>query len=88
MLRYFFSRSITTIIDSVDNLSFHPGVDVRETLFTFRDAVTNDIMHFDELTDSMTILDDQKDIRLNNAKRGVYLAVIELIDAKIDSLTD
>jgi hypothetical protein len=88
MLRYFFSRSLAAVIDSVDDLSLYPGVEARETLFTFRDAVVTDLVTFDEhLPEDSIFLEEPEARRLHDAKRNVYAAIIELIDAKISAIT-
>jgi len=89
MLSFLFTSLIQQIIDSIEwvDLPIHRA-EADETLATIRKGTVEDLVRYDKLTDEMTILDGPKDIRLNNAKRGVYLAIIELIDAKADSLTD
>jgi hypothetical protein len=88
MLRYFFSRSIATVIDSVDDLSFHKFDYAEETLLTFRDTVYNDIVSFDkQLPQDSIFLEAPEARRLHDAKRNVYVAIIELIDAKISAIT-
>tara|TARA_Y100000004_G_scaffold162860_1_gene191890 strand:- start:457 stop:726 length:270 start_codon:yes stop_codon:yes gene_type:complete len=88
MLRYLFSRSIATVIESIDDLSLYPGVEAKETLFTFRDTVVNDLVTFDEyLPENSVFLEAPEARRLHDAKRNVYVAIIELIDAKISAIT-
>jgi len=90
MLRFFFLRLINQLIDSVDDLTFSAyRADAEETLRTFRDVVVKQLADYDKMMpDDSTFLRHPKDRRVHNAKRGVYLAIIELIDAKADSLTD
>jgi hypothetical protein len=89
MLSFLFTSLIDPIIDSIDWVDYpRHRAEADETLATLRKGTVADLVRYDKLTDQMTILDGPKDIRLNNAKRGVYLAIIELIDAKADSLTD
>jgi len=92
MLSFLFTSLIDPIIDTIDWVDFKQPhlhrAEADETLATIRKGTVEDLVRYDKLTDEMTILDGPKDIRLNNAKRGVYLAIIELIDAKADSLTD
>ena len=88
MLRYFFSRSIHMVIDSVDDLTIAPGVEAEETLHAFRDAVVTDLVTFDEhLPEDSIFLESPEARRLHDAKRNVYVAIIELIDAKISAIT-
>ena len=88
MLRYLFSRSLSTVIDSVDDLTIAPGVEAEETLYAFRDAVVTDLVTFDEyLPEDSIFLEAPEARRLHDAKRNVYVAIIELIDAKISTIT-
>tara|TARA_R100000084_G_scaffold103459_1_gene59493 strand:+ start:984 stop:1253 length:270 start_codon:yes stop_codon:yes gene_type:complete len=88
MLRYFFSRSIRMVIDSVDDLTIAPGVEAEETLYAFRDAVVTDLVSFDEyLPEDSVFLEAPEARRLHDAKRNVYVAIIELIDAQISAIT-
>ena len=88
MLRYFFSRSIHMVIDSVDDLTIAPGVDAEETLFAFRSTVVTALVSFDEyLPEDSVFLEAPEARRLHDAKRNVYVAIIELIDAKISAIT-
>jgi len=90
MLAYFFSSLITQIIDSLDWVNFgRAGDKAPDNLAIFRESTVADLDKYDEMMpDDSSFLDDPKDRRLHNAKRSVYLAIIELIDAKADSLTD
>ena len=90
MLRYFFLRLLNELIDSVDDLTFEAyRADAQETLRTFRDVTVKKLADYDRvMPDDSTFLRHPKDRRVHNAKRGVYLAIIELIDAKADALTD
>ena len=88
MLRYLFSRSLSTVIDSVDDLTIAPGVEAEETLYAVRDAVVTDLVTFDEyLPEDSIFLVAPEARRLHDAKRNVYVAIIELIDAKISAIT-
>ena len=89
MLSFLFSQAITSIIESIEWVDWQRhDAEAANDLATLRKDTTEGLHRHNELTESMSILDDPKDIRVSNAKRGVYLAIIELIDAKIDSLTD
>tara|TARA_R110000796_G_scaffold49386_1_gene117853 strand:- start:51 stop:320 length:270 start_codon:yes stop_codon:yes gene_type:complete len=89
MLSFLFSQAITSIITSIEWVDWQQhDAEAANDLATLREGATERLHRHNELTESMSILDDPKEIRVSNAKRGVYLAIIELIDAKIDSLTD
>ena len=89
MLSFIFTQAIRSIIESIEWVDWQRhDAEAANDLATLRESTTAKLHRHNELTESMSILDDPKDIRVSNAKRGVYLAIIELIDAKIDSLTD
>jgi|TARA_R110002020_G_scaffold312513_1_gene527975 hypothetical protein len=89
MLSFLFSQAITSIIESIEWVNWQrPDAEAANDLATLREGTTEVLHRHNELTEQWSILDEPKDIRVSNAKRGVYLAIIKLIDAKIDSLTD
>ena len=89
MLRIYFYRALMELIDSIAiTPSLLPTGEDTETLNTFRDVAGKQLADYDErMPDDSSFLDDPRDRRLHNAKRNVYLAIIELIDAKTDAIT-
>ena len=89
MLRIYFYRALMELIDSIAiTPSLLPTGEDTETLNTFREVAGKQLADYDErMPDDSYFLDDPKARRLYDAKRSVYLAVIELIDAKITAIT-